>query len=114
MVCDSGSYAGVIHTPPPPVFQASAYLALSPFSLATSRCRSAPSGVVFVQAPNQPLGAFSSNVGSPLGAGIEYQRHTCLPSTALNAVRWPRMPYSPPDTPTITLLPMTSGACVRL
>ena len=80
---DSLSYAGVIHTPPPPVFQPSAYLALSAFSLAMSRCRSAPSGVLGTQVPHQPLGALSSKVGSPLGAGIEYQRHACSPVTAL-------------------------------
>ena len=114
MVLDSLSYAGVIQTPPPPRFQASAYLALSAFSLAMSRCRSAPSGVVGVQVPNQPFGALSSNVGSPFGAGIEYQRHTCSPVMALYAVTWPRMPYSPPDTPTMTLSPMMSGACVML
>ena len=34
------SYAGVVHTPPPPTFQASAYLPLSAFSLAMSRWRS--------------------------------------------------------------------------
>ena len=83
MVFDSLSYDGVVHTPPPPVFQASAYLALSAFSLATSRCRSAPSGVLVAQVPNQPLGALSSKVGSPLGAGIEYQRHTWSPVIAL-------------------------------
>src|SRR5437867_10587541 len=78
----SASYAGVIQTPPPPVFHASAYLPLSAFSLATSRWRSAPSGVVLVQVPNQPFGATASNVGSPLGAGIEYQRQVSLPLTA--------------------------------
>src|ERR1044071_6585365 len=77
------SEAGVIHTPPPPVFQASANLALSPFSLVTSRWRSAPSAVLVGQVPNQPLGALSSKVESPLGAGIEYQRHTGSPVMAL-------------------------------
>src|SRR5512132_3333284 len=114
MVLLALSYAGVIHTPPPPVFQASAYLALSPFSLVTSRCRSAPSGVLVGQVPNQPLGALSSKVESPLGAGIEYHRHTWSPVMALYAVTWPRMPYSPPDTPTMTLSPMMSGAWVML
>src|SRR3954451_13644495 len=75
-VFDSLSYAGVVQTPPPPVFQASAYFPLSAFSLAMSRCRSAPSGVLGTQVPNQPFGALSSNVESPLGARIEYQRHT--------------------------------------
>src|SRR5512134_2336719 len=114
MVLDSLSYAGVIHTPPPPRVQASAYLALSPFSLATSRLRLAPSGVSPGQVPHQPFGALSSKVGSPWGAGIEYQRHTCSPVPALYAVTWPRMPYSPPDTPTMTLSPTMSGAWVML
>src|SRR5690606_16657869 len=108
------SYAGVIHTPPPPRCQASAYLALSAFSAATLRLRLAPSGLWVGQVPHQPFGAIGSKVGSPFGAGIENQRHTCSPLTALYAVTWPRMPYSPPDTPTITLSPMTSGAWVML
>src|SRR5678816_3366598 len=82
MVLLSGSYAGVIHTPPPPRVHASPFFALSAFSFETSRCRSAPSGVLATQPPHQPLGAFSSKVGSPFGAGMEYQRHTCLPVTA--------------------------------
>src|SRR5712691_8739802 len=82
MVFKSLSYAGVVQTPPPPVFQLSANLPLSPFSLARSRCRSA-SSAFGAQVPNQPLGALSSKVGSPLGAGIEYQRHTCSPDMAL-------------------------------
>src|SRR5215204_392800 len=76
------SYAGVVQTPPPPTFQASAYFALSAFSLAMSRCRSCASAFG-AQVPHQPLGAFSSKVGSPLGAGIEYQRQTCSPLPAL-------------------------------
>src|SRR4029453_14732842 len=102
MVLDSLSYAGVIHTPPPPRCQLSAYWALSAFSLAVSRWRSAPSGVAAAQVPNQPLGALSSKVGSPLGAGIEYQRHTCLPVTASWAVTCPRLPYFSPERPSIT------------
>ena len=43
----------------PPVFQASAYLALSAFSLAISRCRSA-SSALGAHVPHQPFGAFSS------------------------------------------------------
>src|SRR4026209_2741858 len=75
------SYAGVVHTPPPPTFQASAYLALSAVSLALSAFSWAISGwmslssALGAQVPHQPLGALSSNVGSPLGAGMEYQRH---------------------------------------
>src|SRR6478752_4673236 len=82
MVFRSLSYAGVVHTPPPPRCQASAYLPLSAFSLAISRCRSA-SSALGAQVPHQPLGALSSKVASPLGAGIEYQRHTCSPLMAL-------------------------------
>src|SRR5512133_3692166 len=82
MLLLSLSYAGVIHTPPPPVFQASAYLALSAFSFVTSRWRSA-SSAFGAQVPNQPFGALSSKVESPLGAGIEYQRQTWSPVMAL-------------------------------
>src|SRR6185437_13845829 len=96
MVLDALSYAGVVHTPPPPRCHASAYLALSAFSFAMSRWRSAFSALV-AQVPHHPLVA----TGSSPGAGIEYQRHTCLPVAMLYAVRWPRMPYAPPDTPAI-------------
>src|SRR5437773_12119218 len=50
----ASSYAGVIHTEPPPVFQASAYLAESARSFAMSRFRSSPSGVVLGEGPDQP------------------------------------------------------------
>src|SRR5436190_18853335 len=83
IVFDSLSYEGLVHTPPPPVFQASANLALSPFSLATSRCRSAPSAVLGAHVPNHPFGALSSKLESALAAGIEYQRHTWSPVMAL-------------------------------
>src|SRR2546426_10615711 len=72
----SASYAGVIHIEPPPVFQASAYLAESAFSLAMSRFRSSPSPVVFDHLPHQP---------PCCGSGSEYQVQTGAPFAALNA-----------------------------
>src|SRR6185437_16052563 len=75
MVLDALSYAGVVHTPPPPRCHASAYFAMS-------RWRSAFSALV-AQVPHHPLVA----TGSSPGAGIEYQRHTCLPVVMLYAVR---------------------------
>src|SRR5437899_9828073 len=72
----SASYAGVIHIEPPPVFQASAYLAESAFSLAMSRFRSSPSGVVLENGPHQPPSS---------GAGNVYHVHTGAPLAALKA-----------------------------
>src|SRR6266550_377479 len=87
----ASSYAGVIHTPPPPFFQASGYLAESAFSFAISRWRSLPSG-----------------------EGIVYHVQTSAPVAPLKAFTQPRMPYSPPDVPTITLSPTASGAMVNV
>src|SRR5881392_531242 len=50
----ASSYAGVIHMDAPPVFHASAFLAESAFSLAMSRFKSSPSGVVLDHLPHQP------------------------------------------------------------
>src|SRR5213083_3524380 len=72
----ASSYAGVIHIEPPPVFQASAYLAESAFSLAMSRFRSSPSPVVFDHLPHQP---------PCCGSGSEYQVQTGAPFAAMNA-----------------------------
>src|SRR5205807_2028683 len=72
----ASSYAGVIHIEPPPVFQASAYLAESAFSLAMSRFRSSPSQVVFDHLPHQP---------PCCGSGSVYQVQTSAPVAALNA-----------------------------
>src|SRR5690349_5742995 len=72
----TSSYAGVIHTEPPPVFQASAYLAESACSFARSRFRSSPSGVALDQGPHQPPSS---------GAGSVYQVQTSWPLAALNA-----------------------------
>src|SRR5215471_6959791 len=91
--------------PPPPYCQESAYFAESAFSAATSRCKSAPSGVVLDHAPHHPPSC---------GDGIVYQVHTREPVVPLNALRKPRMPYSPPDVPMITLSPTTSGAIVSV
>ena len=101
----ASSYAGVIHTPPPPFFQASAYLAESAFSSAISRWRSLPSGVVFAHTPHQPPSS---------GEGIVYHVQTSAPVAPLKALTQPRMPYSPPDVPTITLSPTASGAMVNV
>src|SRR5437879_2414128 len=99
----ASSYAGVIHIEPPPVFQASAYLAESAFSLAMSRFRSSPSQVVLDHLPHQP---------PCCGSGSVYQVQTSAPVAALNAFTWPRMPYSAPEVPMITLSAMTGGAFV--
>src|SRR5947207_8386167 len=72
----ASSYAGVIHIEPPPVFQASAYLAESAFSLAMSRFKSSPSPVVFDHLPHQPPCCASGHV---------YQVQTGAPLAALNA-----------------------------
>ena len=48
------STAGAFHVEPPPVFHASAYFALSAFSLAMSRWSGAPNGSVVAQVPHQP------------------------------------------------------------
>src|SRR6059058_3954634 len=72
----ASSYAGVIHIEPPPVFQASAYLAESAFSLAMSRFRSSPSPVVFDHLPHQP---------PCCGSGSEYQVQTGAPLAAVKA-----------------------------
>src|SRR6478735_7380599 len=100
------SYDGVIQTPPPPRCQASAFLALSDRSCVMLRCRSLPAGVVVTHLPHHPFGAIGSKVGSPCGAGMLYQRHICRPVAASYAVTCPRIPYSPPETPTITMFPM--------
>src|SRR5438552_18741557 len=72
----SASYSGVIHVEPPSVFQASAYLAESAFSLAMSRFRSSPSQVVFDHLPHQP---------PCCGSGSEYQVQTGAPLAAVKA-----------------------------
>src|SRR5690242_14124466 len=72
----ASSYAGVIHIEPPPVFQASAYFAESALSLAMSRFRSSPSGVVFENGPHQPPSS---------GDGSVYQVHPAAPVAVLNA-----------------------------
>src|SRR2546430_5778760 len=72
----ASSEAGVIHSEPPPVFQASAYLAESAFSFAMSRFRSSPSGVVLDQGPHQPPSS---------GDGRVCHVQTGAPVAALNA-----------------------------
>src|SRR5438105_9629312 len=101
----ASSYAGVIHTEPPPVFQASAYLAESARSFAMSRLRSSPSGVVLENGPHQPPSS---------GEGSVYHVHTGAPLAAFKAFTQPRMPYSAPEVPMITLSPITSGAMVSV
>ncbi len=108
----AGSYAGVIHMDPPPCIHASAYFAESAFSLAMSRFRFVPSGVVSDQRPNQPLTPPSS--ARAFGAGIVYHVHINAPVPALYAFTNPRMPYSAPDTPMITLSSMARGAIVSV
>ena len=56
-------------------------------------------------------GAQVSNPASP-GPGIVEKRHASLPVRASNAATKPRMPYSPPPTPTMTLSLTASGARV--
>src|SRR5678815_834999 len=77
----AGSYAGVIHMDPPPCIHASAYFAESAFSLAMSRFRFVPSGVVFDQWPNHPLMPPSS--ARAFGAGIVYHVHINAPVPVL-------------------------------
>src|SRR5207245_2388956 len=101
----ASSYAGVIHTEPPPVFQASAYLAESARSFAMSRFRSSPSGVVLENGPHQPPSS---------GAGNVYHVHTGAPLAALKPFTWRRMRYSGPEVPMLTLSPITSGAMVSV
>src|SRR5258705_5043433 len=101
----AGSSAGVIHIEPPPCCHASAFFAESAFSLAMSRCRSLPSFVVLDHLPHHPPSA---------GDGIVYQVHTSAPVAPLYAFTKPRMPYSAPDVPMITLLPIASGAMVSV
>src|SRR5205809_6259966 len=93
----ASSYAGVIHMEPPPCCHASAYLAESALSLARSRFRSSPSGVVLEKGPHQP---------PSWGDGMVYQVHTSAPLAALKAFTYPRMPYSAPEVPMITLSPI--------
>ena len=50
--------------------------------------------------------------GSP-GPGTVLKRHTSRPVFASNAAMNPRMPYSPPAGPMITLSFTTSGAIVN-
>jgi hypothetical protein len=50
-----------------------------------------------------------SEPGSP-GAGTVLKRHISLPVAGSNAAMNPRMPYSPPPTPTMTLSFTTRGA----
>src|SRR2546426_463426 len=101
----ASSYAGAIHIEPPPCCQASAYLAESAFSLAISRCRSSPSQVVLDHLPHQP---------PCCGSGSVYQVQTGAPLAALYAFTKPRMPYSAPEVPMMTLSPTTSGAIVSV
>src|SRR5437879_12243518 len=86
----ASSYAGVIHTPPPPFCHASAYLAESVFSFAMSRWRSLPSGVVLARVTHQPPSS---------GEGIEYHVQASAPVAPLRAFTQPRIPYSHPDGP---------------
>src|SRR5258705_13909812 len=90
------SYAGVIQTPPPPRCHASALRALSAFSWVMLRWRSAPSGVVDVQLPNQPLGAAGAKGGAPRGAGGVYPRQRCRAGAPPVAGPRPPTPAPPP------------------
>src|SRR3954447_15852002 len=54
-----------------------------------------------------------SDPGSP-GLGTMYVRHTRSPFSRLNASRWPRLPNSPPELPTMTMSLTISGATVAL
>ena len=48
------------------------------------------------------------------GPATVLKRQTCFPVLASNAARNPRIPYSPPAGPTMTLSFTTRGASVRL
>src|SRR6185436_15677694 len=88
------------------------YFAESAFSLAMLRCRGVPSGVVGDQWPYQPLIPPSSARAS--GAGIVKKFQTSAPVAALYARTNPRIPYSAPDEPMITLSSMMRGAIVSV
>src|SRR6185503_19305725 len=70
-----------------------------------SRPRDSPVGAVGVQRPHQPPSS---------GDGMAYHRQRRFPVAASYAVTFPRVANSPPDVPTITRLPTTTGAMVML
>src|SRR3989442_14547471 len=67
------------------------------------RLRLSPSGVVRDHRPHQPPSC---------GEGIVYQVHISAPVATLYARTNPRMPYSAPEVPMMTLSSITSGAMV--
>src|SRR5690242_15566546 len=93
IVLRAGSIAGVVQIPPPPCRQDSAYQLRA--SAAAVPCKLPVSVLKRIEGPNQCCGSVAN------------QRQRTLPSCTESAIKEPRIPRSPPPTPTNTVFRYT-------